>query len=175
MLPKRHGGIGTGYSKILAVDAGNCSDVYQVVDFARQYGLEIKRVLKNISVSRVFTIYQLANLVINELPRIIQPENNMIVIYGLLHLFVSDPLLLGRMRSRLIKNKPPIMIYWMHSGYHYSSIGGKIQAQYHTLKNKTFKAHFALPTQEPTFSTNIGTDKKALLLCFLECGADNSY
>jgi hypothetical protein len=33
---------------------------------------EIKRVLQNIIVSRVFTIYQLANLVINELPRIIE-------------------------------------------------------------------------------------------------------
>lgn len=96
MLPKRHGGIGEGYSRILAIDAGNSSDVYQVVNFARQYGLDIKRVLQNIVVSRVFTIYQLAHLVTDELPRIIgqlspDGKNNVIVIYGLLHLFVSDP------------------------------------------------------------------------------------
>jgi hypothetical protein len=51
MLPKRHGGMGEGYSKIIDIDAGNCSDVYQIVNFARQYGLEIKRVLQNIIVS----------------------------------------------------------------------------------------------------------------------------
>jgi hypothetical protein len=32
MLPRRHGEIGEGYSKIIAIDAGNCSDVYQIVN-----------------------------------------------------------------------------------------------------------------------------------------------
>jgi DNA-directed RNA polymerase subunit RPC12/RpoP len=96
MLPKRHGGIGTGYSKIWLIDAGNSSDVYQIVNFARQYGLDVKRVLQNILVSRVFTIYQLAHLVIYELPKIIERlshdrKNYLIVVYGLLHLFESDP------------------------------------------------------------------------------------
>jgi DNA-directed RNA polymerase subunit RPC12/RpoP len=63
LLPKRYGGVGSDYSKIIAIDAGNCSNVYQFVDFARQYGLEIKNVLRGIFVSRVFTIYQLAHLV----------------------------------------------------------------------------------------------------------------
>ena len=71
LLPKRHGGTGLNYSKIIAIDAGNCTDVYQFVDFARQYGLAVKKVLQNIVVSRVFTIYQLAHLIIFELPKII--------------------------------------------------------------------------------------------------------
>lgn len=97
LLPKRHGGIGgLDYSKIIVIDAGNCTDVYQIVDFARQYGLEIENVLKNIVVSRVFTIYQLANLVVHKLQEVIEQfssekKNRLIVIYGLLHLFVSDP------------------------------------------------------------------------------------
>jgi hypothetical protein len=95
LLPKRHGGIGgLDYSKIIAIDAGNCTDVYQIVDFARQYGLEVKKVLQSIVVSRVFTIYQLAYLIIFELPKIIEQFSStikIIVIYGLLHLFVSDP------------------------------------------------------------------------------------
>jgi hypothetical protein len=82
-------------SKIIAIDAGNCTDVYQLVDFARQYGLEIKKVLQSIIVSRVFTIYQLAHLIVFELPKIIEQfsstRSKIIVIYGLLHLFVSDP------------------------------------------------------------------------------------
>ena len=94
LLPKRHGGTGLNYSKIIAIDAGNCTDVYQFVDFARQYGLEVKKVLQSIVVSRVFTIYQLAHLIIFELPKIIEQfssTSKIIVIYGLLHLFVSDP------------------------------------------------------------------------------------
>ena len=94
MLPRRYGGIGSDYSKPIAIDAGNCTNVYQFVDFARQYGLEVKKVLQNMVVSRVFTIYQLADLIIHELPKIIQelsPRNKLIVVYGLLHLFVFDP------------------------------------------------------------------------------------
>jgi hypothetical protein len=94
MLPRRYGGIGSDYTKIIVIDACNCSNVYQLVDFARQYGLDIKNVLRGIVVSRVFTIYQLADLLIHKLPKIIQqlsPRNKIIVIYGLLHLFVFDP------------------------------------------------------------------------------------
>jgi len=60
LLPKRHGSIigGPDYSKIIAIDAGNCTDVYQFVDFARQYGLEVKKVLKNIVVSRYLLTFE---------------------------------------------------------------------------------------------------------------------
>lgn len=56
LLPKRYGGTiggGLNYSKIIAIDAGNCTDVYQFVDIARQYGLEVKEVLQSVIVSRV--------------------------------------------------------------------------------------------------------------------------
>jgi hypothetical protein len=71
MLPKRHGGLAPDYSKIISVDAGNCTDVYQFVDFARQYGLEVKKVLQDMVVSRVFRIYQLSDLILHELPKIV--------------------------------------------------------------------------------------------------------
>jgi uncharacterized C2H2 Zn-finger protein len=98
LLPKRYGGIaGPNYTKIIVIDAGNCIDVYQFVDFARQYGLEVKQMLQGIVVSRVFTIYQLAHLIIYELPKIIEQlssdkQNNFIVVvYDLLAMFTSDP------------------------------------------------------------------------------------
>jgi phage FluMu protein Com len=106
MLPRRYGGIGSDYSKPIAVDASNCSNVYQFVDFARQYGVEVKKVLQSIVVSRVFTIYQVADLIVNELPKIIQkisPRNKLIVVYGLLHLFVFDPHIDKVDAKRLIK------------------------------------------------------------------------
>jgi hypothetical protein len=67
------------------------------VDFARQYGVEVKKVLQSIVVSRVFTIYQLAHLLIYELPKIIEQltsdkKNNFItVVYDLLGTFMPDP------------------------------------------------------------------------------------
>ena len=106
MLPRRYGGIGSDYSKTIAIDAGNCSNIYQFVDFARQYGLEVKKALQNIVGSRVFTIYQLADLIIHELPKIIRelsPRNKIIVVYDLLHLFVFDPHIDKVDAKRLIK------------------------------------------------------------------------
>jgi ribosomal protein S27E len=106
MLPRRYGGIGSDYSKTIAIDAGNCTNIYQSVDFARQYGLEVKKVLQNIVVSRVFTIYQLPDLIIHELPKIIQelsPRNKLIVVYDLLHLLVFDPHIDKADAKRLIK------------------------------------------------------------------------
>jgi hypothetical protein len=88
MLPRRYGGIGSDYSKTIAIDAGNCSNIYQFVNFARQYGLEVKRVLRSIC------YLSGCRLVINELPKIIKelsPRNKLIVVYDLLHLFVFDP------------------------------------------------------------------------------------
>src|SRR5215217_2450921 len=62
---RRHGGFGS--PSVMFIDAGNCSDIYQCVNFARQYGLDIQKVLDGIMVSRPFTIHQLAGLLIYEL------------------------------------------------------------------------------------------------------------
>jgi hypothetical protein len=50
--------------KVIFIDAGGgkSSDIYQCVNLARQYyGLDIKKVLQSIVVTRAFTIYQLAD------------------------------------------------------------------------------------------------------------------
>ena len=41
--------------------------IYQCVDFARQYGLDVKDMLRRIVVSRAFTVYQLVALITKEL------------------------------------------------------------------------------------------------------------
>ncbi|HEX2472655.1 MAG TPA: hypothetical protein VHJ59_07885 [Nitrososphaera sp.] len=65
LMSRRHGGFGS--PSVIFIDAGNCSDIYQCVNFARQYGLDIQKVLDSIMVSRPFTIHQLAGLLIYEL------------------------------------------------------------------------------------------------------------
>ena len=90
-MSNRQGGFNS--SKVIFVDAGNTSDIYQCVNFARQYGLNIKKVLQSIVVSRSFTIYQLANMIINELPKVIEQfaETRVIIICELLSMFINEP------------------------------------------------------------------------------------
>jgi Rad51 protein len=91
LMSNRQGGFNS--SKVIFVDAGNTSDVYQCVNFARQYGLDIKQVLQSIVVSRSFTIYQLSNTIINELPNIIEQFSGAkaVIIGELLSMFANDP------------------------------------------------------------------------------------
>lgn len=89
LLPSRLGGLA---SNVLVIDAGNTSDAYQCVSFARQYGMNISKLLGGIVVSRVFTIHQLAALTIVELPEAIKRFRvSMVVISGLLTMFLQDP------------------------------------------------------------------------------------
>ena len=77
---------------IVIVDAGNSLDFYQFVEFIRQYGLDIKETLQGIVVSRTFTVHQLTNLIINELPSIIRKlDTCLVIVPDLLHMFTDDP------------------------------------------------------------------------------------
>jgi hypothetical protein len=69
-LPERHGGFGSPH--VIIIDTGNSSDIYSCVNVAREVGLDIRDILRRIVVSRPFTIYQLANLVVNELPEVVK-------------------------------------------------------------------------------------------------------
>ena len=94
--------------KVIFIDAGgknNSPDsFYRCVNFARQYGLDIKKVLQSIVVSRAFTIYQLTDLIIYELPRVIQQlEAKVILISDLLNMFVCDPQIKIEEGERMIK------------------------------------------------------------------------
>jgi hypothetical protein len=52
LMSKRPGGFES--QSVIFIDAGNCSDIYQCVNFARQYGLDIQKVLDSIlSVDRL--------------------------------------------------------------------------------------------------------------------------
>ena len=91
--------------------------IAQYVSFARQYGLDIKKFLQSIVVSRMFTIYQLANTIIYELPKLIiqhlqQPQQQqqqqhfqpkVIVISDLLGMFVNDPHIKAEEAKNLLK------------------------------------------------------------------------
>ena len=110
-LPHRYGGLG---SHVVLVDGGNSSDLYLGINFARQYGLDIKDVLSKIISSRAFTVYQLESLITRELPGIITKYNaKFVIISDILGMFTNDPyldkndaqLLLNSMLSSISKLK----------------------------------------------------------------------
>jgi hypothetical protein len=101
LMSERHGGLES--PSVIFVDAGNSSDIYQCVNFARQYGLDIKKVLQNIIVSRPFTVDQLDDLVANELQKVIlRSDARMVVISNLLRMFLEEPHHKQREAERLI-------------------------------------------------------------------------
>ena len=90
LLPHKHGGVDTKI--VIVIDADNSSSPYLYVDFARRYGMHYRNVLRKVLVSRQFTIYQLANTIIYDLPKRIQlHKSKIIVISGLLDQFYQDP------------------------------------------------------------------------------------
>jgi len=89
LMPKKYGGFRS--SKVLVLDAGNCTDVYQFADFMKQYGLNIKKNLKKIMISRVFTVYQLTHFLKYELPKTIHDYTiNIVIIPDLLAMFLQE-------------------------------------------------------------------------------------
>jgi hypothetical protein len=90
LMSRQYGGLES--PSIIFIDAGNCSDIYQTVNFARQYGLDVEKVLDSIIVSRPFTIHQLAGLIINDLEPAVQRFGaKLVVVSDLLKMFVQDP------------------------------------------------------------------------------------
>ena len=91
LMPKKYGGF-RGDSKVFILDAGNCTDVYQFVDFMKQYGLDIKKSLSKIMISRVFTVYQLTHFLKYELLKIIHKNRtDVVMIPDLLAMFTKEP------------------------------------------------------------------------------------
>jgi len=100
-LPLRYGGLD---SQVLLIDGANSSDLYQCVDFAQQYGLNVKKILSGIITCRTFTVYQLANLIVNELYDIIkQYDTKIVIITHLLHFFTNDPYLNPSEMQRILQ------------------------------------------------------------------------
>jgi len=108
LLPRRSCGFipnrtSSPNSNVLVIDAGNSIDVYQYVEFGRQYGLDIRQVLQRVVVTRVFTIYQLVHLIVYNLPKMIHKFNpKLILIPDLFDMFIQDQIDIKEAKS-LIK------------------------------------------------------------------------
>ena len=92
LLPKKYGGLRS--SKVFILDAGNSSDVYQFIDFMKQYGMNVKKNLRRILISRVFTVYQLCHFLKYELVKTIHDYRiNIVVIPDILEMFLQEEIM----------------------------------------------------------------------------------
>jgi DNA-directed RNA polymerase subunit RPC12/RpoP len=100
LLPERYGGFNSPY--VMVADAGNRTDVYGAVNFARQYGMSKEDVADRILVVRAFTVHQVRRLLSVELPKVIQKyQVRSVIVPGLLNAFDEDP----NMRMKDIKKE----------------------------------------------------------------------
>ncbi len=90
LLPRNYGGINA--ENVIVIDTDNSSSPYLYVNIARQYGMHHRNVLHKVLISRQFTIYQLTNTIIYDVPKRIQLHKpKVVVISGLLDQFYQDP------------------------------------------------------------------------------------
>jgi DNA-directed RNA polymerase subunit RPC12/RpoP len=90
LLPERYGGLNSPY--VMVADAGNHTDVYGTVNFARQYGMSKKNVAERILVVRAFTVHQVRRLISVELPEIVQKyQVRSVIVPGLLNVLDGEP------------------------------------------------------------------------------------
>lgn len=155
-LPHRYGGLG---SHVILVDAGNSSDPYLGISFARQYGLDIKDVLSKIISSRAFTVYQLENLITHELSDVVTRYNaKLVVISELLSMF-DDPyldktdakLLLDSILESISKLKECLVITSI------SELG-----KYSHIVNKSFDRTIVLSDKDDTITIEIDNKNYAI-------------
>ncbi len=76
-LPKEAGGVD---SSVVLIDGGNRSDLYLFSSYAKLYGVAPKKALRRVVTSRAFTMYQTADLVVNQLAKAVDRYGAKIVV-----------------------------------------------------------------------------------------------
>jgi hypothetical protein len=74
------------------VDGGNTFDIYHVSNYAAALRQDRDEVLRAIHISRAFTCYQLVNLIVEKLPKLIREQSKIgtVVVSNLLDLFMDS-------------------------------------------------------------------------------------
>jgi hypothetical protein len=76
-LPKEVGG---SDSSVVLIDGGNRSDLYLFSSYAKLYGVAPRKALRRVVTSRAFTMYQMADLVVNGLARVVDEYGAKVVV-----------------------------------------------------------------------------------------------
>jgi hypothetical protein len=155
-LPLERGGLD---STVVFIDGGNRSDPYLFSSFARQYGFKPSAAMRRIATCRVFTMYQLADLVSKYLaPAVKDYAAKLVVISDLLGTF-NEPELEEREARRLLSaveralglikkdalvlvtlispsGYDDMVVSWANTVVSLSSAGGRVRAELSKHPNK---------------------------------------
>jgi len=94
LLPKRYGGLES--SNVLVITSNNKFDFYQCVNLAKKkYGMDVNKVLDHVIITRVFTIYQLAETLIHELFELMEKFQSKLLV------IISDLFLLNSVKQQI--------------------------------------------------------------------------
>jgi hypothetical protein len=98
-LPQERGGLD---STTLFIDGGNCSDPYLFASFAKRYSFDSRKALRRVTNCRVFTMYQLASLLLDDITEMAENHGSkLIVVANLLGMF-NEPEIGQNEVSRLL-------------------------------------------------------------------------
>ena len=98
LLPKRYGGLES--SNVLVITSNNRFDFYQCVNLAKKkYGMDVNKVLDHVIITRVFTIYQLAETLIHELFELMEKYQSKLLVV------ISDLFLLNSVKQQKIEQE----------------------------------------------------------------------
>jgi DNA-directed RNA polymerase subunit RPC12/RpoP len=78
-LPQERGGLD---STTFFIDGGNCSDPYLFASLARRYSLDARKALRRVTSCRVFTMYQLASLLSDDIIGMAETYGSKLVVIG---------------------------------------------------------------------------------------------
>lgn len=87
-LPQERGGLD---STTFFIDGGNCSDPYLFALLARRYSLDARKALRRVTACRVFTMYQLASLLSDDIAGMAEAHGSKLIVIGDLLGTFSEP------------------------------------------------------------------------------------
>jgi hypothetical protein len=122
----------------MIADAGNKTDVYGAVNFARQYGMSKNDIANRILVIRAFTVPQTRQLLSVELPEIIQKYHvRSIIVPGLLNALEEDP----NMKIKYIKKETAKIIKAINELSTRVLVITSVQQRYSSNSNSSIRQH----------------------------------
>lgn len=132
LLPKRYGGLES--SNVLVITSNNKFDFYQCVNLAKKkYGMDVNKVLDHVIITRVFTIYQLAETLIHELFELMEKFQSKLLV------IISDLFLLNSVKQQIAQEEKDWIVKQITKSL--NSINNSIVTVFSSITIPDFKNH----------------------------------
>jgi hypothetical protein len=132
LLPKRYGGLES--SNVLVITSNNRFDFYQCVNLAKKkYGMDVNKVLDHVIITRVFTIYQLAETLIHELFELMEKFQSKLLV------IISDLFLLNSVKQQIEQEEKDWIVKQITKSL--NNINNSIVTVFSSITIPNFKNH----------------------------------